>query len=134
MGLDTTHGAFHGAYSAFNNFRRFLCKSIGGSFPPHDDKELLDGYWYFGEGYSTESHPGLTEFFKHEDCEGEIDPEMCKIVADELEDILPKVEELARTEPSYGHILRDGGWLAATQRFINGCRLAYERNEPLEFR
>lgn len=38
MGLDVTHGAFSGAYSAFNNLRRFLLRSIGGSWPPHDDK------------------------------------------------------------------------------------------------
>lgn len=136
MGLDTTHDAFHGAYSAFNNFRRFLLKSIGGSFPPHENKELLDGHWYWGEGqgYSSETHKGLLEFFAHSDCDGEISPEMCKIVADELEAILPKVEELSKTEQAYGHILRDGGWVEVTKRFIEGCRLAHERNEPLEFR
>jgi len=35
MGLDVPHGAFSGAYSAFNNLRRFLLRSIGGSWPPH---------------------------------------------------------------------------------------------------
>lgn len=134
MGLDTTHDAFHGAYSAFNNFRRFLCKSIGGSFTPHEDPELKDGYWYWGEGYNKETHPGLYEFFSHSDCDGEISPEMCKAVADELEAILPNVEELAKTEQSYGHILRDGGWVEVTKRFIEGCRMAHEQNEPLEFR
>ncbi|RYI30558.1 hypothetical protein EVU96_09080 [Bacillus infantis] len=134
MGLDTTHNAFHGAYSAFNTFRKFICESIGGSFPPHKDKTLKDGYWYFGEGYNTETHKGLTEFLAHEDCEGEISPEMCKVVADELESILPYVEERARTIEAHGHILRDGGYVAVTKRFIEGCRLAHERNEPLEFR
>lgn len=52
--------------------------------------------WYFGDGYSTKTHKGLTEFFGHSDCDGEISPEMCKIVADELEAILPYVEELAK--------------------------------------
>ncbi|WP_244185725.1 hypothetical protein [Bacillus sonorensis] len=42
------------------------------------------------------THKGLTEFFGHSDCDGEISPEMCKIVADELEAILPYVEELAK--------------------------------------
>ncbi|WP_257475292.1 hypothetical protein [Bacillus paralicheniformis] len=111
MGLDVTHGAFSGAYSAFNNLRRFLLRSIGGSWPPHDDKKLKDGYWYFGEGYSTKTHKGLTEFFGHSDCDGEISPEMCKFVADELEAILPYVEELARKEMPHGHILRDGGYI-----------------------
>lgn len=134
MGLDTTHDAFHGAYSAFNRFRWFLLKSIGGSWPPHEDANLKDGSWYWGEGYSSKTHKGLLEFFGHSDCDGEISPEMCKIVADELELILPKVEELEKTEQVHGHLLRDGGYVEVTKRFIEGCRLAHERNEPLEFR
>lgn len=135
MGLDTTHNAFHGAYSAFNNLRRFLLKSIGGSFPPHEDKKLQDGYWYWGEGtgFSSDTHKGLLEFFSHSDCDGEISPEMCNIVADELELILPKVEELSKTEEAHGHILRDGGYVEATKRFIKGCRMAHKMNEPLKF-
>jgi hypothetical protein len=136
MGLDTTHDAFHGAYSAFNNLRRFLLKSIGGSFPPHEDKSFKDGFWYWGDGseYSSETHKGLLEFFSHSDCDGEILPEMCKIVADELEGILPHVEQLAKTEEVFGHLLRDGGYVEVTKRFIEGCRLAHKRSEPLEFR
>jgi len=59
---------------------------------------------------------------------------MCKIVADELELILPYAEKLAKTEECYGHILRDGGYVEVTKQFIEGCRLAHQRNEPLEFR
>jgi hypothetical protein len=46
MGLDCSHDAFHGAYSAFNSFRKFICKAIGGSFPPHEDKTLDGDSWY----------------------------------------------------------------------------------------
>lgn len=134
MGLDTTHNAFHGAYSAFNSFRKFICEATGGSFPPHRDKSLKDGCFYYGDGYSPETHKGLTEFLSHSDCDGEISPEMCKIIADELEELLPKVEEMAKTRESYGHILGGGGWVAVTKRFINGCREAYENNEPLELK
>ncbi|PAV30260.1 hypothetical protein CIL05_07265 [Virgibacillus profundi] len=133
MGLDVSHDAFNGAYSAFNRFRWFVLKSIGGSYPPHGNKELNEGYWYFGDGYSPETHKGLTEFLKHSDCDGEISPEMCKIVADELEEIMPQIEKLAETEESYGHIKGNGGYVEVTKRFIEGCRLAHERNEPLEF-
>jgi len=72
---------------------------------------LAASCWYFGDGYSTKTHKGLTEFFGHSDCDGEISPEMCKIVADELEAILPYVEELAKKEMPHGHILRDGGYI-----------------------
>lgn len=134
MGLDTTHDAFYGAYSAFNRFRKFICEAIGGSFTPHEDKTLKDGYWYWGERFNEETYEGLYEFFTHSDCDGEISPEMCKVIADELEEILPQVEKLAKQIFAYGHILRDGGYVEVTKRFINGCRLAYTMNEPLEFR
>lgn len=131
MGLDTTHDAFHGAYSAFNRFRKIVCKAIGGSFPPHDDKTLEDAMWYWGDGYNKEQNQGLFVFLSHSDCDGHISPEMCVVVANELEEILPKIEAL--NEEAHGHIERDGGFVEVTKRFIAGCRLAAERNEPLEF-
>lgn len=134
MGLTVSHGAFDGAYSAFNRFRAFLLKSIGGSFPPHENKELKDGYWYFGDGYDTETHIGLTEFFRHSDCEGEISPEMCQIIADELEQILPNIIILEKTEgKGSGHILSQGGYVQLAKYFIQGCRLAAKGNENLVF-
>ncbi len=134
MGLDCSHDAFHGAYSAFNRFRRFILKSTGGSYPPHDNKDLDDIFWYLGEGYDTETHKGLAEFFSHSDCDGEISPEMCQVVADELENILPNIEELANTEQATGHILGNGGYVEVTKQFIEGCRLAYKNEEPLRFK
>ncbi len=134
MGLDTTHDAFSGAYSAFHRFRQFVLKSIGGSYPPHNDKSLNENYWYWDDDfYSCETHPGLYEFFVHSDCDGEISPELCKIVADELEIILPNIEKLGKIEPAEGHILRDGGFVEVTKRFIKGCRDAHKNNEVLKF-
>ncbi|WP_223837437.1 hypothetical protein [Bacillus swezeyi] len=69
-----------------------------------------EGYW------KRRDNMGLTEFFGHSDCDGDISPEMCKIVADELEAILLYVEELAKKEMSYGHILRDGGYIVSTKQ------------------
>lgn len=134
MGLNTSHGAFDGAYSAFNRFRGFLLNSIGGSWPPHEDISLDNGQWYWGKGYNKETHKGLYEFFCHSDCDGEITPELCEKIANDLEDILPFVEELERVKQASGHILSNGGYVVVTKRFIEGCRLAHERNESLEFR
>ena len=153
MGLDTTHDAFSGAYSAFNRFRQCIAAAIGGSFPDHYEygpggvlipldpskefgpvrqKEGLDPEkFYWGAGYTAETHPGLHEFFRHSDCDGEIAPEMCVKVADELEALLPLIDTL-RWNAS-GHIARDGGFAAVTQRFIAGCREAAAAGEPLEF-
>ena len=133
MGLDCSFDAFHGAYSAFNRLRQFVAKSIGGSYPPHEDKGLDVEHWYFPDNYTGDKHKGLHEFFCHSDCDGEISPEMCKLVADELEAELPKMEELAKTFDSAGHIAARGGYIAVVKKFIEGCRTAHEENKPLIF-
>jgi len=132
MGLDTTHDAFHGAYSAFNRFRTIVCKAAGGSFPPHDNKELDPRMFYLPDDDADTRYPGLWEFLKHEDCDGEISPEKCKQVADDLEALLPKIEEVAPKEEA-GHIAHQGGYVEVTKKFIAGCRKAHELNETLEF-
>jgi hypothetical protein len=130
MGLDTTHDAFHGAYSAFNRFRQAVAAAMGGSYPPHAQDGRNPDLWYWGTGYSAESHPGLYEFLAHSDCDGEISPEMCRRVADEMEILLPAIEEHGL---GCGHIERDGGYGAVARRFIAGCRRAAEAGEPLGF-
>lgn len=117
MGLDCSHDAWHGPYSAFNRLRQAVCKAIGGSFPPHADKSLDDNYWYSGEGYRAETHPGLYEFLSHSDCDGKITPKMCAKVANELEALLPKMTKMR----------------ADLRAFIDGCRKAAAANEPLTF-
>jgi hypothetical protein len=67
----------------------------------------------------------------HSDCDGNISPEMCLKIADELEALLPAIEKVQGFEG--GHITRDGGLLAVTKRFISGCRDAAKNNETLEF-
>ena len=146
MGLDTSHDAFHGAYSAFNRFRMAVAKAIGGSFPPHDEEFLAkDGgvdthgepykpeWWYWGEGYSRETHPGLYEFFMHSDCDGEIPPEKCRQVADELEVLLPEIAKLDDSQWNWGHVFHQGGFSGVTRKFIDGCRGAADAGEPLTF-
>lgn len=112
MGLDVSHDAFSGAYSAFNRLRQIVAKSIGGSFPPHENKSLgLDeNSWYWGLEHDPESTPGIAEFMSHSDCDGEISPEVCVQIADELEALLPKIAEVAPAELS-GHVARAGGYV-----------------------
>ena len=152
MGLDVSHDAFHGAYSAFNRFRQFICAVMGegNSFPPHfvfteegdlerdDDGRVKyvegfsEDYFYIVlEDYPRESNPGLYAFLEHSDWDGDISPEMCIKVADELEALLPAAEQLKWRAD--GHIGRDGGYVAVMKRFIAGCRKAAEANEPLRF-
>lgn len=149
MGLDTTHDAFHGAYSAFNRLRQCVCEAMGdgSSFPPHyvyradgtigDEfpaprkPGLDDASIYIGDSYGKETHPGLWEFLMHSDCEGEISPQMCRHVADELEALLPRVEALGW--PAGGHIAARGGYVEVLRKFIAGCRAAAAEGVPLGF-
>jgi hypothetical protein len=146
MGLDCSHDAFHGAYSAFNSFRQEVCRAAGGSYPPHwlrtyegklalnehgnliRDNSLDGGNFYLPDDINQASSPGLWEFLTHSDCDGEISAEMCALVADELEPLLEKMPT-----DSGGHIAARGGYREVLQYFIDGCRAAHAANEPLEF-
>lgn len=125
MGLLVSHGAFNGSYTAFDRFRDAICQAIGGKWA----KEHGDP-WYWGEGYSKESHPGLHAFLCHSDCDGELTALECALLADELEAILPELDKLGM---GAGHIERDGGYAAIANRFIEACRLAHKQGESLVF-
>jgi hypothetical protein len=149
MGLNCSHNAFQGAYPAFNRLRQCVCEAMGdgSSYPPHyirdsdgsiesgvpiPRKEGLSNEWFYvGDSYSKETHPGLYEFLSHSDCDGEISPEMCTKVANELEALIPAVESLNWI--AVGHIARDGGYAEVLRRFISGCREAANKGESLRF-
>lgn len=141
MGLDVSFDAFHGAYSAFNRFRQAVAEAIGGSFPPTKpefiEKMKAQGYdtfpptwWYWGDGYSKETHPGLYAFFMNSDCDGEIDPATAGKLADEMELLLPALDAMGE---GAGHIMKRGGYGQVAREWIAGCRLAVGYNEPIEF-
>ena len=143
MGLDVSHGAFSGAYSAFNRFRQAVCFVLGGSFPRHFERnedftfttdpptkrsDLDEGIVYFGRDLDEDS--GLAIFLGHSDCDGEISPDDCVRVADEIEPLLP---QLAKLGAGGGHISFAGGYAEVARKFVEGCRLAASNNEPLTF-
>ena len=131
MGLDVSHDAFSGAYSAFNRFRQSVAQAMSGSFPPHiRSLQLDDDSWYWDKKvYSKGTHPGLFELMSHSDCDGSISPQMCIAVANELEALLPKLEEMATN----GHLSKYDNMAGVARQFIKGCREAAEANENLEF-
>lgn len=148
MGLDTTHDAWHGAYSAFNRWRQEIAYAAG--LPP---LELMEGFFYADSGRSNpfwdafkvqdkEQREGgiwrrlpiswdclrpspLHNLLNHSDCDGDIKWEDCGPIADELEKILPNLEG-----DGGGHI---GPFKEKTKQFIEGLRLAYKNKENLEF-
>lgn len=154
MGLDTSHGCWHGAYSAFMRWRCKIAEVAG--LPP---LELMEGFFcsqsqrvgnmptfYLGRGADDElvrnsisrieerlpikwdclKPDALHELLYHSDCEGEIPFESCAAIADSLERLLP----LMPTGDGGGHI---GDWKDKTSDFIAGLRAAAAANENVEF-
>ena len=145
MPLKISHNAFYGSCAAFNRMRQFVCAATGsgGSFPPHYHRDtdgaplepidrLRPDWWYIdGDIYGQDTHPGLWEFFNHSDCNGEISPEMCINIANELEALLPAMEAMKWLP--VGHAANSGGYIAVVRQFIAGCRAAAAAGEPLLF-
>jgi len=133
MGLDCSHDAFHGAYSAFNNLRRTMLMALGGWGYGHDDSAPdRVGMWCFPEGMDSDTHPGLWELFAHSDCDGDIPPDICALLAKELRVLAPMMRKYEYE--CWGHILRDGGYEACVIRFAEGCEAAAKKQESLRFR
>ena len=108
-------------------FREGIATATGGSFQKHRfdaNSKLNPNEWYWGEGYDEQTNPGLFEFFCLSDLDGEISPEMCEVIANELEKLLPEIAEADKS---------DEGLLSVTEKFIKGCRAAASANETLEF-
>ncbi len=120
MGLDTTHGCWHGAYSAFGRWRTKVAEVAG--FPPLDSMEGFGGVTAW-EPFQADP---LTTLLSHSDCDGTIPSADCGPLADRLAEVLPKMPE----GDGGGHI-RD--WRAKTQSFIDGLRRAAAAGEDVEF-
>ena len=143
MGLDTSHGCWHGAYSAFKRWRDTVAEAAGYAVWPviYDNAKLKDGSGFGTEtimldwGHITEANlAGVWErppsdplivLFAHSDCDGQIFPEHAGPLADRLQEMLPELEG-----DFGGHI---GDIKAKTQKFIDGLRLAVAANEPVDF-
>lgn len=155
MGLDCSHNAWHGAYSAFMRWRQKIAEVAG--LPP---LEFMDGFYvplngsgatlYHGistnaSAYGTDSRPflahiddrlpiswdclkpsALHELLYHSDCDGEIAADHCGPIADELEALIPLLPD----DEDGGHI---GNWREKTQQFVDGLRAAAAAGEPLDF-
>lgn len=151
MGLDISHGAWHGAYSAFMAWREKIAQVAG--LPP---LQLMEGFYdplppnsrHFPSlypGMITEysntlkkldeklpikweclNPSALHELLFHSDCDGEISSKSCALIADELEKLLPMLPN----EDGGSHI---GNWREKTATFIKGLRLAHSKNDNLEF-
>jgi len=125
MGLDTTHGCWHGPYSQFMRWRIHLHRliHIGQDMPAEfdDDREWLYAAWDSGE-YNDQSVP-INVLMNHSDCDGRILAEDCGPLADALEALLALMPERGIYDEMR----------PATERFIAGLRLAAAEGEDVEF-
>jgi len=136
MGLDTTHGCWHGAYSAFNRFRNKLAVlagyeleqvSFGGECPLLDwDKYETEAYLYGDPDAEIPDDP-LILLFAHSDCDGYLYPKQAQALADRMQELLPLTHEVD------GRLHRVENLTIATEQFIEGLRKAVKRNEKVGF-
>lgn len=124
MGLDTTHDAWHGAYSAFARWRQKLAEVAG--IPDYlqmsiklDVDANLQGDWG--------RHPDETLWLllAHSDCDGYLKPREAEAIANRLEELLPLLDG-----DGGGHV---GSYREKTQQFIDGLRAAVAAGEVVEF-
>lgn len=140
MGLDTTHGCWRGAYSAFSRWREQIAQVAGYKMMDPTPEEQAQGFFkpypmiewsgvtganLQGEWSRTPPDP-LIVLIAHSDCDGVIHPEQAGPLADRLTELLPLLPEGS----GGGHI---GDWREKTQAFIDGLRDAVDAREDVEF-
>lgn len=126
MGLDTSHNAWHGPYSSFNDFRKWLADKIGINLD-----EDYRGYGNINATKDLESiDHKLMPLFNHSDCEGILTPEECLQIAEGIEDVLKNLskEEIEHPDNQYPF----SNYKKAKQ-FRDGCYLAYCQKENIDF-
>lgn len=118
MGLDTTHGCWNGPYSSFNRFRYSLAAQIG------IDLDDYKGYGGTGIKDLASIEHDLMPLFNHSDCDGELS-------ADESKRLISGFNRVLRNfRPDFKH---DSSFIDQIKRFRDGCILAVEKNEVIEF-
>ncbi len=137
MGLDTSHDAWHGAYSAFTRWRNTIAKAAGYAVwkVTYENGMTMDTVM-LDWGHITEDNlhgkwervpdDPLVILLAHSDCDGEIAAEHCAVLADRLEELLPSLPDADMG----GHI---GDLLPKTAQFIKGLRYAAAAGEPVDF-
>ena len=138
MGLDTSHWAWNGPYSAFQEWRACVAAAAGYGNYSRGSRALLAGEpptqnldW---EKFSAANLAGVWEqtpsdplviLLAHSDSDGSILPQHTEILAARLEELLPRIQELAVGALSDCY--------DKTLQFIDGLRLAAEFHEPVTF-
>ena len=159
MGLDTTHGCWHGAYSAFNRWRTAIARQIG--LPLNMMEGFVEKYVTTAEVDAAEAALGNARWnepwpscFCVLRAMADVKDIPWSILSDDpivhllnhsdcggeiaVEHLLPLANRLEQLLPGLAKLPDDGGrirnYVEKTQAFIDGLRCAAEANEPVEFR
>lgn len=119
MGLDTTHNAWHGAYSSFGTFRKKLAEQIGIN---------LNDYWGYSGGGKLDLRSidhDIQPLLDHSDCDGELTVSDCERIANGLNDILERIKD----KPVIDH----QQFTEDIIQFRNGCLDAVSKGESIKF-
>ena len=125
MGLDTSHNAWHGPYSSFNVFRRWLAEKI--------EINLNDYIGYGNEDATKELNSinhKLMPLFNHSDCDGLLTPDECKQIAEGLDDVLKNITQEEAEHPDNKFPFSNYN---KAKQFREGCLFAYSLDENIEF-
>lgn len=143
MGLDTTHGAWHGPYGSFSRWRREVAVAAGiiqadESLYPlrgYDSDTLKDSpidwtLWdaqtdYMGK-WKQDPDDVIWVLLAHSDCEGHIKERFLLPLADRLEALVPAVDH--NEFGGYSGYARN-----RTQQFVDGLRLAASEGKRVKF-
>jgi len=91
-----------------------------GFYDPSYPRVNIPDYWKLPIPWSSLNiHPAVRDFLTHSDCEGNLSPEQCADIAEELEKLVEDVDFV------YGE--------NTLESFIGGLRRAASAGEPLEF-
>ena len=112
MGLDTTHGCWHGSYSSFAQFRQELALLVGIKL------DEMDGFGGPRPWPDRATEP-LVILLDHSDCDGAI----------AIGDLQPLAERLA----ALGKDLPDGWLRDKALGFAAGLEFARAQGEEVEF-
>ena len=119
MGLDTTHDAWHGPYSNFNNWREYLAEKVGFNL-----REMI-GFGGSKEWTAELMEHDLYPLLNHSDCDGILTVEDCKRVSIGLQNMIDYMSQVKFEFEEYQ--------LRRCIKFRNGCGLAISKNEPIKF-
>jgi hypothetical protein len=136
MGLNTSYGAWDGAYSSFHRWRVMLASKIGINL------EDMEG---FGFEYGKPEKPrkdlswepylkhNLYPLLMHSDCDGKLKVSECKKIKKGLEDVIKDLPKVDMDEHQANFKSEEEWFVYKAQLFIDGCTQAIKEKKPIEF-